>query len=96
MQTLIQILWLLDDLANLGSKIRLLLTLLCIILCLKVDFIFVEILNIHVESCLVLVILTAQRILAVVTSLIVLFVLIVTRMQILEFFIIVDGLSYLS
>jgi len=60
MQTLIQILLLLDDLANLGSEIRLLLALLCIILCLKVNFIFVEILNIHVESCLVQLILTAR------------------------------------
>ena len=68
MQTLIQILLLLDDLANLGSEIRLLLALLCIILCLKVDFIFVKILNIHVESCLVQLILTAQRIIVVFTS----------------------------
>ena len=52
MQTLVQILLLLDDLVDLWSDIGALLALLYIILCLQVDFIFIEILNIHVESCL--------------------------------------------
>jgi hypothetical protein len=52
MQTLNQILLLLDDLVDLGSDIGALLALLYIILGLEVDLIFIEILNIHVESCL--------------------------------------------
>jgi hypothetical protein len=52
MQTLVQILLLLDDLVDLGSNIGALLALLYIILGLEVDLIFIAILNIHVESCL--------------------------------------------
>jgi hypothetical protein len=52
MQTLVQILLLLDDLVDLWSDIGALLALLYIILCLEVDFIFIAILNIYIEFCL--------------------------------------------